>query len=82
MAPCMKASGNMISRAGTARRGSQMDPLTRASTFRGSSMGGASFVGPIILFMKDNSKMEILKEKENTLGQINLLTRVTGSITK
>ena len=82
MAPCMKASGNMINRADTARKGNPMDLLTRASTFRGLSMGGASFVGPTILFMKDNSKMEILKEKANTLGQINLLTRVTGSTTK
>ena len=82
MAPCMKANGNMTNRADTARRGSPMDPSMRASTFRGSSMGGENFVGLIILFMKSNSKMEILKEKANTSGQINLLTKVTGLTAK
>lgn len=37
---------------------------------------------PMEMFMKDNSKMEIDKDKEATLGLIKVITKASGLLTK
>lgn len=40
----------------------------------------ASFVGRIPLFMKDNSRMEISRDRESMFGQTSQHTKATGLI--
>jgi len=82
MEQCMKGNGPMISRVERAKKSNRTDLRMRVSTTKAWSTARVSSVGTTSQFMKDNSRMEISRDKENIFGQTNHNTKATGLIIK